>query len=171
MALNQNSTVQQPIAGDDVHVRALLNEGWRWSAPGNANVVHWAVDATWTPLQVRALAAMFAAWGNVANITFVQVTNLNDAEIVLHQTIGADIGNFGGYSGTPGEAVPPPATPVTFDAVTIAEHGQVHTYLATDGFLITGQPTFIPNPDTTNRQLISNAGFELISTRSAMRWA
>lgn len=166
MSLNQDSVSQEAIAGDDIYVRALLGDGWRWTAPGNPQVVHWAVDAAWTPLQVQTLANIFANWGNVANVTFVQVANANDAEIVIHQTVGSNIGGFGGYSGTPGESEAPPTPPVTFDDVTIAELGQVHTWLATDGFLIAGQNTFIPNPDATdvaNPFIISNAGIELIT--------
>lgn len=166
MSLNQDSVSQENITGDSIYVRALLNEGWRWTAPGNPQVIHWAVDAAWTPLQVQTLTNIFAAYAAVANVTFQQVTNLNDAEIVIHQTVGSNIGGFGGYSGTPGETEAPPTPPVTFDDVTIAELGQVHTYLATDGFLIAGQDTFIPNPDTTdvaNPFIISNAGIELIT--------
>jgi hypothetical protein len=166
MSLNQDSVSQVNIAGDSDYVRALLNDGWRWSAAGDPQVVHWAVDAAWTPLQIQSLANIFANYAAVANVTFVQVANAADAEIVIHQTTGNQIGNFGGYSGTPGETDPASATPVTFDDVTIAEHGQVHTFLATDGFLIAGQPTFIPNPDATdvaNPTIISNAGIELIT--------
>ena len=166
MSLGQDSVSQEAIGADGIYVKALVNDGWRWSPSGDPQVVHWAVDAAWTPLQVQTLANIFEAWGNVSNVTFVQVANAADAEIVIHQTVGDDIGGFGGYSGTPGETDPAAATPVTFDDVTIAEHGQVHTYLATDGFLIVGQDTFIPNPDPTdlaNPFIISNAGIELIT--------
>src|SRR5262245_8698782 len=166
MSLNADSVVQVPIGADGIYVQALLNNGWRWSAPGNPPVVHWAVDTTWTPLQVQTLSNIFANWSNVANVTFERVDNTDDAEIVLHQTNSQDIGDFGGYSGTPGETEPASATPVTFDAVTIADHGQVHTYLATDGYLIPDQDTFTPNPDMTdlaNPFIISNGGIELIT--------
>jgi hypothetical protein len=168
MAQNQDSIVQETIDSETIFVRALLNDGWRWDPPVSATVINWAVDATWTPLQVQSIIAMFGAWAAVANVTFNQVTDPADAEIVLHQTIGADIGGFGGYSGTTSEAGAPATAGdvVTFDAVTIAEHGQVHTYLGTDGFLISGQDnTFIVNPDTTdtaNPLLISAEGFELM---------
>ena len=113
MALNQDSTARVAIGTDSIYVRGLVYEGgWRWSAPGDPNVIHWAVDATWTPLQIQTLTSMFATWAAVSSITFQQVTNPNDAEIVLHQTDLQDIGRPG-FSGIPG-----PAT------------GQVHTYFA-----------------------------------------
>ena len=162
MALNQNSIVQEAIGADDVHVRALLNVGWRWDPPVSPTVINWFVDTTiWTPLQVQTITDMFATYAAVANVTFQQAANVADAEIVLEQTVGANIGGFGGYSGTPGEADGTPAT-VTFDDETIAQNGQVHTYLATDGFLIPGQPnTFVTNPGTTD-VVISAEGFELM---------
>jgi Ca2+-binding RTX toxin-like protein len=164
MALNEDSITQETIAaGENEYVRALLNDGWRWTAPGNPGVIHWAAAPGWTAAQVQTLTNMFAAWQAVANVTFQEVTNQNDAEIVLHQTDGAQIDGFGGYSGTPGETGPASATPVTFDDVTIAEHGQVHTYLADDGFLIPGQPnTFVEDPPGSGNFIISAEGFELI---------
>jgi VCBS repeat-containing protein len=164
MSLNQNSLLQETITADDIYVRALLNDGWRWNppAPAAATVIRWAVDPTWTPLQVQTVTDMFAEWAAVTNFTFQQVTNPDDAEIVLHQTVSSNIGGFGGYSGTTSEAT----AAETYDDVTIAQNGQVHTYLATDGWLISGQNTFIPNPDATtvgaNPTIISAAGFELL---------
>ena len=170
MSLNQDSVSQETIIGDDTYVRALLNDGWRWSAAGDPQVIYWAADTGWTPLQVQTLATIFASYAAVANVTFVQVTNTADAEIVIHQTTGNQIGNFGGYSGTPGETDPASATPVTFDDVTIADHGQVHTYLATDGFLISGQPTFIPNPDAGDAPIRRSSPMPA-SSSSLMNWA
>ena len=149
MALNQNSTTQVAIGTDSIHVRALVNDGgWRWSAPGDPNVVHWAADATWTPLQIQTLTSMFATWAAFSNIAFQQVTNPNDAEIVLHQTDFLNISPFLGYSDIPGQGTQ-----------------QAHTYLAATN---AGNPlhyTFVPNPDTTdtaNPTIVSNQGFELI---------
>ena len=156
MALNQ--LVVTPVAtSSNEYVEALLNNGWRWdtfSYTGNTNTIRWAADTStgWTTDQIASLSNIFAQWASVADITFQQVTNLADAEIVLRQTVGSNIGGFGGYSGTPDEAV----GTATFDDVTLAQIGRVFTYVATDGFLISGQPTF----DTFNE--ISPAGFELI---------
>ena len=80
-----------------------------------------------------------------------------EAEIVLHQTVRADINGFSGYSGTPAEAT---AT-ASFDAEIIAQYGQVHTYLAKDGYLISGQPgTFVTKPDSSI--VVSAEGFQIL---------
>ena len=157
MALGEDSIEQEDIISDSIYVKSLLDGGWKWDAPTNSTAINWAVDATWTPLQVQTIAAAFATWAAVANVTFHKVTNAADAEIVLHQTVRADINGFSGYSGTPAEAT---AT-ASFGAEIIAEYGQVHTYLATDGWLISGQPsTFVTKPDSS--VVISAEGFEML---------
>ena len=150
MSLGKDSTAREAITSDNIYVRSLLDAGWRWDGPSTPEVIDWAVDATWTPVQIQTIRSAFAAWSAVANVTFHQVTTVAEAEIVLHQTVRADINGFSGYSGTPAEAT---AT-ASFDAEIIAEHGQVHTYLAKDGYLISGQPgTFVTKPDFKYRHL------------------
>ena len=158
-----HNIIQDAVGSDSIYVRSLLNAGWSWNPPAATPIIDWAADPAdnWSPAQVQTLITMFGTWAAVANVSFQQVTILGDAEIVLHRTLSGLIDSFGGYSGTPFEATA--NTP--FDDVTIAEHGQVHTYLATDGWLISGQPeTFLDDPTTAGDDdgNLSAEGIELL---------
>jgi Ca2+-binding RTX toxin-like protein len=158
MALNVDSVFRVGLHPTDDIVNALLNDGWRFleaaanvppptnPLPNTLETITYVFDATWdfpaNPVrqtnQMNAVNQAFTTWSNVANINFQlgaasNVPNFDaNAEVLLHLTAGANILNFGGYSGTAGEATQ--ATTVGTPGFAVADHGRVHTYIATDGF-------------------------------------
>src|SRR5262245_52549140 len=128
MALNVDSVFRVGLHPTNNIVNALLNDGWRFleaaantppptnPLPNTLETITYVFDASWnfpaSPVressQMSAVNQAFTAWSDVANINFQlgpasNVPNFGtNAEIVLHLTLGANILNFGGYSGTAG---------------------------------------------------------------------
>jgi hypothetical protein len=166
MALNSFSST--PVAtGDNIYVTSLLNGGWRWdtsNTTGNTNTVRWDIDGTgWSTDQVAALRTAvqqsFKGWSDAANIDFQLAPNQNSAEVLLHICRGSDIGGFGGYSGTPGEATAAHTVPGN-NTLPLTDIGRAHVYVAIDG---TGGAN-IPVWGTENgHPVITASGVELIT--------
>ena len=166
MALNSISST--PVAtGDNIYVTSLLNGGWRWdtsNTTGNTNIVRWDIDgAGGSADQVAALRTAveqsLKQWSDVAGIEFQLAPNQNSAEVLLHICQGKDIGGYGGYAGTPGEATATHSVPGN-DALPLTDVGRAHVYVATDG---TGGAN-VPIWGTENgKPIITASGTELIT--------
>lgn len=160
MALNQNVTATVSTGGN-TYIKALLNNGTRWDTSGvtgNSGVIRVYVDGSnYNGIQLAQIQGAIYLFENYANIDLVPTQSINPgnpgsvAEVWIRLTTGSQIGNFGGYSGTPSEA----DSTRTFDDVTIADKGRVFTYLASDGWLISGQNTFVDGR-------LSAAGLQLL---------
>ena len=142
------------FATSNPYVNGLLNAGWRWGTSGHTDgsetqVVHYFLDGFTDPNNQIHTALAATTWSTVANISFVSVNNLNDAEIVIHNSTGAAIGHYAGYSGTPSEAVTENTNTTVTDlnnkkikvTLQLGDLGQVDTYLATDSSDFTSAPS------------------------------
>jgi Ca2+-binding RTX toxin-like protein len=136
----------------------------RWNTTavtGSNSIVRFTWDSNWTAGQRNVVSIALNQWARFSNLSFVesvggtQAEREANAEIIIHRTLGANIGGWGGYSGTPGEAFSYTTTTaengVTFQ---VGDIGQVHTYIASDGNL-NGVDCFDSNGNMTS------AGFEL----------
>jgi Ca2+-binding RTX toxin-like protein len=100
MAIGQTGTTIQVIVTTPIspEVSALLAGSVRWNttAAGVSGVV---VDwfANWPLGQIGTITSVFAAWSDVANITFRRTTLSSDAEIIFQKSTAFN----GGVSGLP----------------------------------------------------------------------
>ena len=78
-----------------------------------------------------------------------------------HLPLMANILNFGGYSGTAGEATQATTAGTGTGVFVVADHGRVHTYIASDGFYrgTPMNPELIFDPTTG---AVSPGGMQLI---------
>ena len=179
MALNVDSVFRVGLHPTNNIVNALLNDGWRFleaaanttppptnPLPNTLETITYEFDAAWNfpanPVresnQMNAVNQAFTTWSDVANINF----QLGPAsEIVLHLPLMANILNFGGYSGTAGEATQATTAGTGTGVFVVADHGRVHTYIASDGFYrgTTMNPELIFDPTTG---AVSPGGMQLI---------
>jgi hypothetical protein len=137
---------------------------WRWDpTPGTELSTSVAVtfDAAWAAGPKNSAGIALNRWAQFSNLSFGEPVGVTQAdleaaaEIVVHLTVGANIGNFGGYSGTPGEALGATVQNVNGDNVLVGDTGQVHTYIASDANL-NGVACFDAGGNLTT------AGFELV---------
>jgi VCBS repeat-containing protein len=178
MALNVDSVFRVGLHPTNNIINALLNDGWRFleaavnvppptnPLPNTLETITYVFDATWNfpanPVresnQMNAVNQAFTTWSDVANINF----KLGPAsEIILHLPLMANILNFGGYSGTAGEATQATTAGTGTGVFVVADHGRVHTYIASDGFYrgTTMNPELIFDPTTG---AVSPGGMQLI---------
>jgi Ca2+-binding RTX toxin-like protein len=154
-----------PVAvGDNIYVKSLLNAGWRWdtfNTTGNTNTIRWGIDGTGTTAdRVTALAVAaqnaFQEWANVANLNIQFDQTPKNDEILLHIVPGNTV-DFGGYSGTPIEAV----NNASHLGLTTAELGRVHVYVSDGATGGAGLPVW--SVDGTGNHTITDTGVELIT--------
>jgi hypothetical protein len=79
------------FAKNNPYVFGLLAAGWRWGTAGHTDgsetqVIHYFLDGFSDPNNALHTALARQTWATVANITLTQVFNVNDAEIVIHNT-------------------------------------------------------------------------------------
>jgi serralysin len=92
----------------DPYINALLWGGWHWQDtvnPGDGVVVNYFLDTfngrAWSPAQSAAIGRAFESWSSVANITFVEVANSNDAQMIERLATNATLPGLLGEHGTP----------------------------------------------------------------------